>query len=489
MPSPIALFVYNRPGHTRRTVEALQMNEGAPESDLFIYSDGPRPGQEEKVAQVRAYLKTVAGFKSITIVERDRNWGLADSIIAGVSEVIENRGRVIVLEDDLITTRYFLRFMNDALDVYTDAKNVYAVTGYMFPIGSREKRSVLLPYISTWGWATWRDRWAAFENEIGSQSIILRNKWIAQRFNLADYDYVSMLNISAARSWGIRWYYTVFIRNGLSVFPTVSLVRNIGFDGSGENCNAMSAAGPLLSEDPVSVRRDDGMDIKYLEKYLDYFSIAKKEARSMGIVRLLKKIKMFLKGRGRSIRPNFLSFCEIGLDSEVSGMQVEVRRPDRSRIFLRIGDGAVVSGNFVFENSEGFIDIGDQTFIGKSLFISVDRISIGKNVLVSWGCTLMDTDAHSVFPDARKGDVSDWKRGVMEGKLGKYKNWEQVKHAPIVIEDDVWIGFNSIILKGVTIGRGAVVGAGSVVTKDVPPFAVVVGNPARVVRQMEKRDA
>lgn len=102
--------------------------------------------------------------------------------------------------------------------------------------------------------------------------------------------------------------------------------------------------------------------------------------------------------------------------------------------------------------------------------------------MFSWGCTVIDNDAHSLNSFERINDVNDWKRGVDENKVGFYKNWEKVKSAPIKICDKAWIGFNSIILKGVTIGEGAIVGAGSVVTKDVLPYSIVAGNPAKFIK-------
>lgn len=174
--------------------------------------------------------------------------------------------------------------------------------------------------------------------------------------------------------------------------------------------------------------------------------------------------------------------CLIGKSSRTDGMNVSIRVPVKDKIFVQIGEDSIVSGNFVFENEQGKITIGNNTFIGGGTFVSVDKIEIGNNVLISWGCTFSDTNAHSIDSEHRVKDVADWKKGLDEGITGKYKDWSNVKHAPIVIKDKVWIGFNCIILKGVTIGEGAVIGAGSVVTKDVPPYAVVGGNPAKIIK-------
>lgn len=175
------------------------------------------------------------------------------------------------------------------------------------------------------------------------------------------------------------------------------------------------------------------------------------------------------------------------LDPTVSPKEIhlEVRQPIM-KAFLTVKEGSVVQGRFVFEKKEGEVFVGRNSFIGGSTIICVGRVEIGNDVLISWGCTIMDTDAHSLSWTHRREDVIDWKKGIEEGNIGKYKRWDHVKSAPIRIEDKAWIGFNSIILKGVIIGEGAVVAAGSVVTTNVPPFTVVGGNPARVIKEISQ---
>lgn len=160
----------------------------------------------------------------------------------------------------------------------------------------------------------------------------------------------------------------------------------------------------------------------------------------------------------------------------------EIRNGIAGKTYLEIGEHSVVSGKFVFETTTGRIFIGKNTFIGGGLFICIEAIEIGNDVMFSWGCTLMDNDSHSLLSNERAKDVAEWKRGLDENSIGKYANWTNVKREKITIKNKAWIGFNCIILKGVTIGEGAIVAAGSVVTKDVPDYAVVAGNPARIVK-------
>jgi galactoside O-acetyltransferase len=152
---------------------------------------------------------------------------------------------------------------------------------------------------------------------------------------------------------------------------------------------------------------------------------------------------------------------------------------------MSVGEDCIISGSYYFEIETGKISIGNRTFIGNCTFICIDEIEIGNDVMFAWGITVADNDSHSIYSEERKNDVKDWKKGIDENNIGKYKNWTNVKRAKICIKDNAWIGFNSIILKGVTIGEGAVVAAGSVVTKDVPPYTLVGGNPAKTIKQLK----
>lgn len=178
-------------------------------------------------------------------------------------------------------------------------------------------------------------------------------------------------------------------------------------------------------------------------------------------------------------------FVNVARDVRFDDFRLEVRKPLEGKIFFSAGKGSVLSGRFVCENENGKITIGENTFIGGGLFISINGIEIGSNVLFSWNCTVIDNDAHSLDAAVRAADVADWKKGLDEGQTGKYKNWNGVSSAAIKVKDKAWIGFNVIILKGVTIGEGAIVGAGSVVTTDVPDYTLVAGNPARVIKTLQ----
>jgi acetyltransferase-like isoleucine patch superfamily enzyme len=172
----------------------------------------------------------------------------------------------------------------------------------------------------------------------------------------------------------------------------------------------------------------------------------------------------------------------MGSNNIIKGLRIDIRRAEKNRTYVQLGNDNVINGTFVFETGEGLISVGNNSFLGGGTFICVDGIEIGDDVMFSWGCTVADNNAHSLISSERANDVKDWKRGLDENKIGHYKDWSKVRTKKIIIKNKAWIGFNSIILKGVTIGEGAVIGAGSVVTVDVPNFAVVGGNPAKIIK-------
>jgi hypothetical protein len=241
--APVALFVYNRPEHTRQTVEALARNPEAASTRLYIFSDAPRnPEASPAVAAVRDYLHKIEGFGHVEIVERDANFGLARSIIDGVTRLCNEFGRVIVLEDDLVTSPYFLRYMNDALDFHKDEERVMHVSGSAYPVGRFKwgQDTYFLRVPLCWGWGTWRRAWETFEKDL-----TLMQKFDAAKvrsFNFDHtYDYWEQMESNRTgkiNTWFVFWYAQTFLRNGLSLFPITSLVRNIGHDGTGVHCGA-----------------------------------------------------------------------------------------------------------------------------------------------------------------------------------------------------------------------------------------------------------
>jgi len=253
MYSPVILFVYNRPWHTQQTVEALQKNDLAKESDLFIFADGPKTNatdeQKEKISQVREYIKTISGFKSVTISEKEKNCGLANSVIAGVTEIINKFGKVIVVEDDLVTSRYFLKFMNDSLEKYKDNTEVSAISAFVNPISKKTADPFFLYYFACWGWGTWKRGWDIFCPDATKLIEHFNSKKMIREFNIDDsVNFMEMLYDQAQGkidSWAIRFYASSFLSHKLIFYPNESLVLQIGI-GAGTHSNQQNT---LLKRD------------------------------------------------------------------------------------------------------------------------------------------------------------------------------------------------------------------------------------------------
>jgi hypothetical protein len=251
--APIVLFVYNRPEHTRRTLAALAANPLAIESDLIIYADGSKkPEHASGVMDTRAVVRAVSGFKSVSLVERDENFGLARSIIAGVTEACRSHGRAIVLEDDLVVVPEFLSYMNGALDRYATEEKVMQISGYVFPISHPEELpdSFFSRLPTSWGWSTWRRAWNFFEPDASTLLKRLKSSDLLSFDIGGQYAYSQMLkdqSLGLLDVWGVRWYASMFLQEGLCLYPSRSLVSNIGMDGSGEHCGPSRAYDVVLS--------------------------------------------------------------------------------------------------------------------------------------------------------------------------------------------------------------------------------------------------
>lgn len=236
--SPITLFVYNRLNHTKKTVEALLRNDEAKYSDLFIFSDGAKKDTDSpSVKEVRDYIRTIKGFKKVEIIEREVNWGLARNLIDGISNVIKKYGRIIVVEDDIITSPYFLKFMNEGLEKYADNDRIASIQGYTYPLDIDVDDYFFIKWQGCWGWATWDRAWKLFNPDADYLYEEIKKRNLQREFNADDtYKYMLMLRNQRdgkINSWAIRWYASVFLNNKLIINPGKSLVFNSGFDGNG----------------------------------------------------------------------------------------------------------------------------------------------------------------------------------------------------------------------------------------------------------------
>ena len=239
--APVVLFVFNRIDHTQKAVEALQKNNFARESELYIYSDGSRNEKDAPLIEaVRQYCKNITGFAKVHLIEREGNWGIEKNEIAALNELLSNYEACIVLEDDLKVSTNFLEYMNRALVRYKDEKKVISIAGHSY-IDEKSKKArgqefYFTQLTSSWGWATWSDRWALFDDRNVNPDV-LESAEMQRRFDLdGACPYTQMLKEQIANhyiTWDMAWYYKAFEHGLLTLAPVCTMVNNIGRDGSG----------------------------------------------------------------------------------------------------------------------------------------------------------------------------------------------------------------------------------------------------------------
>jgi acetyltransferase-like isoleucine patch superfamily enzyme len=482
--APIVLFVYNRPWHTVQTVEALLKNELAKESELYVYCDNAKnKDARESVDDVRNYIDTIDGFKKVTVIKRKKNWGLADSIIDGVTKIVNEYGKIIVLEDDLVTNPYFLKFMNEALEFYKNEEKVWHVGGWNYPIETNGLEDVFLwRGMNCWGWATWSDRWNGFNKNVNNTIKIFTKNEIKQ-FNLDGHQnfwaQVLANKKGAANTWAVFWYAHIFKNNGLCLNPSKSFIQNIGFDGSGDNCGKddfykinsnSNSNGKIIFSDNYSenilalsrikkfnssIKRINQVKYMILKKIKGYINILKYPLRTLK--RFINLYRLRIKFPMSNIESNiFLSYENINY--------INLKENSYIGTFTTIN---VNNFNKYLQNS--YLELGENSVIGElnNIRASGGKIVIGDNCLLSQGISLIAAN-----------HKSDKKLLIID------QEWDTNKIG-IIIEDDVWVGSNVVILPGVTIKRGAIIAAGSIVTKSVKSYSIVGGIPAKHIKYRE----
>lgn len=477
--APIVLFVYNRLDHTKQTIKALQKNKLADESDLFIYSDAAKSEVDiKKVDEVRKFINSIEGFKNISIIQRDENLGLANSIIDGVTDIVNRYGKIIVLEDDLVTSPHFLKFMNEALEIYKDEDKVYSISGYSFTdeIATIDD-TYFLSITSSWSWATWANKWKTFERNDEDLSKFVKDKSNIKRFNFENsYYFTSMAKLQLdgkINSWAIYWYFSVFNKNGLTLYPAKKLVKNIGFDGSGVHCGDFEKTTSLVPFYPVFtseiyekeeikknviniLKRENSkfgkivmLVKKHLKKHLSNSFLTK-------LIQIVHKLKLlFLKkdiGNNtyidKTVHVTGWNSISIGYNtaiSEYTWINVNVRTPNHKHIIL-----------------------GNSCYIGRRNFFSSGwLIKISDYCMTGIDCKFMGSDHmfnNPIHPYITTGTTND---------------------KTIKLGTNVWLGANVSVIGNVNIGYGSIIGAGSLVTKNIPPFSIAIGNPCKVIKRFD----
>ncbi|MBQ8858070.1 MAG: sugar transferase [Lachnospiraceae bacterium] len=297
MNAPVVLFVYNRLDHTMNVIESLAGNVLAGETDLYVFSDAAKTEKGlDKVNAVREYIRRTdwrGAFRKVTVVEAEQNKGLAKSIIGGVTKILEEYGKVIVVEDDLVLSPYFLNYMNGALDYYKDVPDVWSISGYSFPMKSLKNypHDVFYSYRGcSWGWATWLDRWVKTDWEVKDYPKLMSDKEWQKRFNRGGADLTGMLDMQMEgkiNSWAIRWVFTQSNLDMYTVYPKNSYILNDGCDGSGTHVGTTNEYSTDIS-DGVSNCKFERLEID--QKIAREFWYKYSDTLDKKIKRNLKKI-------------------------------------------------------------------------------------------------------------------------------------------------------------------------------------------------------
>ena len=278
MLAPIVVFSYNRPHHLQKTLDALSKNEFAQDSTLFVFCDGAKNEDSHellyKVNQNRIIAHSAMGFKKVYVIEREKNYGLADSIISAVTEIVNRFGKIITLEDDVVTSHGFLRYMNEALDLYEADEQVMHISGYMYPHKQKLPDTFFyeVPYPGG-GWATWKRAWDHFSNDIDELYAYWSPRW--KEFNKFGGDYLQK-QLEANKdgsmyTWFIKWHAVLLRMGGLTLYPQTSLTNNIGFDSSGTNCGTMNKFDIAHPADYIKVERIKIKENKRAAKIIYHF--------------------------------------------------------------------------------------------------------------------------------------------------------------------------------------------------------------------------
>lgn len=308
--APIVLFVYNRPDHTEKTLKALQKNLLSEQSELFVFCDGPKTDTDHttilNIEKTREIVRSKNWCKEVTVYESETNKGLAISIKEGVAKIINQFGKIIVLEDDIVTAKGFLKYMNDALNLYESNNKVMHIGSYL-PYTNSVKNlpeTFFSRFMSCWGWATWKTSWNQAnwdESELYEQ---IKDPKVRYEFNLEGVlNFHEQLenNINGSiNTWAIKWFTNIFICNGLCLYPSHSLTKNIGFDGTGENCDLLDVKEREGVRDFIKVTKikieESSLGKSYLKCFYKYGSDSSlvkqlKIAYSRIRYQLIKKIK------------------------------------------------------------------------------------------------------------------------------------------------------------------------------------------------------
>ncbi len=482
--APIVLFVYNRPEHTETTLEALADNELASDSILYIYADGLKAGGNSEdiknVALTREIIRKRQWCKQVNIIESSKNKGLANSIVDGVTTIVNKYGKVIVLEDDILTAKGFLSYMNNALSTFENEEQIMHISAYMYPVNRTYEPGVcFLKILSCWGWATWKRAWHNYSDDLEGFMLKLTSDESINKFNILGngpfYDQLHGNFMGTIKTWAVRWYASWYFKGGYSLFPKTTLVKNIGHDGSGIHCGDTNIYDDSLIAEKVEISKYNEVveDLNYKTLIDTFYANERAEAIRVSQINIKQPT---LQGRLRGkFNLTVAKFSQYLLNKYIVFIKNDNLFSLKPRVIVSSSIGMNV--NIVAPCEIQHCTIKDYTYVAKNSHIQFARIgkfcSIGPNLMCGFGIhPLHGISTSPMFYSTRK------QNGISLTDADKI-----IELKPINIGNDVFIGMNVTILDGISIGDGAVIGAGTVVTKNVPPYTIAVGAPMRFIKK------
>lgn len=484
MLAPIVLFVYKRPWHTEQTLRALKANDLADESVLYVYSDSPKhlasDADVRDVAEVRRIVRSESWCKEVHVIESRHNKGLVTSFVDGITEVVERHGKVIVLEDDQVTSPGFLKYMNEALDLYSGDERVMHVSAYMYPADFESRESTFFLQVQSCpGWGTWKRAWDHYNHDAADHlKYFISSKESRRKFDIEGHARCfKQLERNAGGelySFAVRWHASCIRMGGLSLFPARSLVQNIGCDGTGLHCGATN----MFHVEPVdylTIRRIPIVEDMHVRAQLDaYFKVQWAELQGIWAKRKMAHFRRLASSAVQYVRRPLRALLR-AVVPEFRDLDVVLAKECGLLSWSSeciISKKAKVMPPYRLEKSA----IGDYTHVMENSRITMTKIgkfcSIGSGFTSGVGIfPLHGVSTAPMFYSTRR------ENGTTLSGIEK-----AIARRQITIGNDVHIGSNVTILDGAVIGDGAVVETGCVVSGDVPAYAVVEGNPMRVVR-------
>jgi len=501
---PILFLVFNRLDTTKQVFEMIRKT--TPQK-LYIGSDGPRNnrvGEKEVVDEVREYvLKSIDWNCEVKKLFREENLGCGKAPAQAITWFFENEEMGIILEDDCLPHIDFFDYCAILLKKYKDNENIAAISGTsLLQNKFKSKYSYYFgKYGGIWGWASWRRAWKGYQFDMSFLDKTFIEQKIDETFKTSEERkfWKSLFNmknrIQKIDFWDYQWCFHIWSNNRFSIVPYTNLIANIGFGedathtfDTASNFSSMKTQSILPITHPSEVTINVEIDDYIFKKFYRQRPISLRKRIINKIYKYIIKIKKInTKILFKIIYLPYLKQCLIPNNIIATcGKNVVFR--DTSRVInstmdkgkIVLDDNVLIDGELLVFNYGGMISVGEYSYIGMGSRVwSGENVTIGKYVLISHNVGISDTSAHEINYLERAERYKELlEKGFPKDKAG-------IKTAAIVIDDYAWINPDSIIMRGVTIGKGAIVGAGSVVTKDVPPFTLVAGNPAKIIKKLE----